>query len=397
MSARLTNRPAAALLAVLLLAGCEFDERAIGVGRAQPVVHGVLDPAKLDAVILVEELLTGRVRVDEGTPDADDPIVSGGGIPISGARVVVTAATGDSAVAVEVIGTRSDGKGAGVYRIRNGASPQPTERDWLVLLPGRTYALRVDTPDGATVRGATTIPSSTPARVNPSLTPFNRDRDSLFLQWGEVPLAHRYALRVDSPRGPFVVFVDSLEYLVAGDLRNIFSEGVPSTFVPGFRQTVTVGAVDQNYYDYFRSRNSLFTGRGLINHLQGGIGLFGSYVMLRGVTLNVTATVDDPLEAPYQRFGGTPGIAPRGLVLYVESASSRALRQVSGSWLADGSAEPRGLIGTLDSNNRLTLAMLRGQFADDTVDVLDLAWDGLALLGSMRETGVLVDYRRAAP
>jgi hypothetical protein len=41
--------------------------------------------------------------------------------------------------------------------------------------------------------------------------------------------------------------------------------------------------------------------------------------------------------------------------------------------------------------------MLRGQFADDTVGVLELTWDGLALLGSLRSTGERVDYRRASP
>jgi hypothetical protein len=33
---------------------------------------------------------------------------------------------------------------------------------------------------------------------------------------------------------------------------------------------------DTNYYDFVRSRSDPFTGRGFLNHLEGGIGVFGS-------------------------------------------------------------------------------------------------------------------------
>ncbi|HUF29828.1 MAG TPA: DUF4249 family protein, partial [Gemmatimonadaceae bacterium] len=246
----------------VIVASCEFDEKTIGVGRREVIVHAVLDPQPATQIILVEELLSGRVRIQEQKPDPLDPIVSGGGVPISGALVVVTSASGESAIAVEDITTRGDGKGAGVYRFRN-APKTAAQTDWLLVAPGESYSLQVETPDGVIVTGHTTVPNTPPNFLDISARPFNRDRDSLFLSWGEVPLAHRYAVRMDSPRGPLTVFVDSLEYLVAGTLRNIFTEGLPATFVPGFRQTVTVGAVDENYYDYFRSQNNPLTGSGL--------------------------------------------------------------------------------------------------------------------------------------
>jgi hypothetical protein len=383
------------MLVALALTACEFDEKTIGVGERQVIVHAVLDPTPFTQVILVEELLSGRVQIGESTPDSADPIVSGGGVPISGARVVVTAASGDSAVAVEDVTVRGDGKGAGVYRFRN-ATKTMGQPDWMAVTPGERYALRVETPDGVVVTGQTIVPNTQPTLFNPSARPFNRDRDSLFLQWGDTPQAHRYAIRVDSPRGPLLVFVDSLEYLVAGTVRNFFTEGLPATFVPGFRQTITVGAVDVGYYDYFRSQNNPLTGSGLINHLQGGRGVFGSYVMMRGQTVNVTADIDDPLEAPYQRFAGPASTTPSSFTLYVEPGSTSGTRQVSGSWASSFGQTSSGLIGTLDSQSRLTLALLRGQFADDTVDVLELTWDGLALLGTLRSTGERVDYRRAA-
>lgn len=388
-------RLAAVLSAALALASCEFDEKTIGVGRREVVVHAILDPNPPTQVVLVEELLTGRVRVTEQTPDSADPIVSGGGVPISGARVVITNSNGDSAVAVEDVAVRGDGKGAGVYRFRN-ALKTADQPDWLLITPGERYFLRVETQGGAVVSGTTLVPNTVPALLNTSSRPFNRDRDSLFLQWNEAQQAHRYALRVDSPRGPLVVFVDSLEYLVAGTLRNFFTEGLPATFVPGFRQTITVGAVDVNFYDYFRSQNNPLTGSGLLSNLQGGRGVFGSYVMMRGQTVNVIAERDEPIEAPYQRFAGSTATTPLGFNLYLESETASGTRQVSGNWTGTFAQGTRGMIGTIDTRSRLTLALLRGQFADDTVDVLELTWDGLSLIGSLRSTGERVDYRRAS-
>lgn len=398
MSRALGVRPLAlmAMASCVLLAACEFDEKAIGVGTERVAVHGVLDPIQFTSAILVEQMLTGRVKIQEGTYDQQDPIVSAGGVPISGARVTISDEIGNVAVAVEDLVTRGDGKGAGVYRITNSQPVAPEDTSRIRIVPAGQYTLRVETPNGTVVTGFTIVPNVQPNTVNPSLTVFNRDRDSLFLQWGEIELAHRYAVRVESPRGPLVVFVDSLEYLLAGTMRNIYTEGLPSSFVPGFRQVVTVGAVDENFYDYYRSQNSIFTGRGLINHLQGGIGLFGSYVMMRGQTLDVRADLDHPMEAPYTRFSGPGGISPDGFNLYVESGTHGSVRQLSGNWFSGFSGQVRGMIGTMNSQSKVTIALLRGQVATDTLDVLDLTWDGaLGLTGTLRSTGQRVDYRRA--
>jgi hypothetical protein len=110
--------------------------------------------------------------------------------------------------------------------------------------------------------------------------------------------------------------------------------------------------------------------------------------------VNVIAERDEPIEAGYGRFAGSAATTPIGFTLYTESGTSTATRQVSGNWTATFTQGTRGLIGTIDPQARLTLAMLRGQFANDTVDVLELKWDGLALLGTLRSTGERVDYRR---
>jgi hypothetical protein len=63
-------------------------------GRDQLVVHGILNPSVTEQQILVEHSLTGRVNIPTvDRLDEDDPIRTGGGIPVSGARVTLHAPT----------------------------------------------------------------------------------------------------------------------------------------------------------------------------------------------------------------------------------------------------------------------------------------------------------------
>ena len=94
------------------------------------------------------------------------------------------------------------------------------------------------------------------------------------------PRARSYFVRVESPFGPFFLFTDSTAIRLTGDLRNIFAGDFQHVFIPGFRQDVFVGAVDSNFYDYYRTQNDPFTGAGIINRVNGGIGLFGSIVSI---------------------------------------------------------------------------------------------------------------------
>jgi hypothetical protein len=391
--ARAVRALAAALAPALGVVSCSFDEQAVGPGAAQLVVHAVLNPARPFQFVLVERALSGRVEVGEATGDPADPVATGRGVPVVNARVVVRGPGGDSAVAVHEPVLRTDGKGRGVYRIVNRSTPPdaPPANNYLRVVAGGRYTLRVTVGDDV-VTGETTIPRS--ASVLPDAVPkaFNRDRDSLFLRWDEVPLARRYSLRVDTPRGPLSLFLDSLEYLVAGDLRNVFTEGLPATFVPGFTQTVTVGAVDENFFDYYRSRNDPFTGTGLITHLRGGLGVFGSYVMLHYQTLAVVADEDEDVEGRYARGSPPRANVPASILLFVESRAG-SLRQITGNWLPDGASRPSGLIGTWNGQ-RVTLALLRDQFVSDTVAVIDGRFDGRVLLGVMRGTGVGVEFRK---
>jgi hypothetical protein len=390
MARRVVGLAALALLA----SACEFDRQTVGQGREQLVVHAVLNPGVIEQVVYVEQSLTGRASAGGRVPfDSLDPVVTSGGVPVSGARVVVVGSDGDSAVAREDRVTRADGRGAGVYRFQNASAgaPFPAGDAVLGVRGGETYRLRVTTDAGGDVTGTTTVPVSAP-RTLPVERDFDRDGDSLFVAWSEVPLAARYQLRIDTPRGPYTLFVDSLQYLVSNALRNTSVEGLPSVFAPGFRQTVQVAAVDANFHDYYRSGSDEYTGRGLLNRLQGGVGVFGSYVALRFQTLRVVAAQQELVEGRYTRTSPAAIGVPSALSLYVDTRAG-GLTQLTGQATDAATGAQRGVLGTMVDDDRVTLAILRGQSARDTLTTIDGRLNGGEITGTVRGTGQPVTFR----
>jgi hypothetical protein len=355
----------------------------------------VLNPAVSDQVILVERALTGRNTTLVDVPyDSLDPILSGGGVPVSGARVVVYGPQGDSAVALEDRVTRPDARGAGAYRLRHVAVgiPRPAGGQLITLTPGLTYRLRITSGDDV-VTGETTIPAS-PPRNEVVVQPFNRDRDSVFIGWNPVAEAARYVVHVASPRGAFQLFVDDFEYLVAGTLSNTSQVGLPKVFVPGFFQTVEVAAVDANFHDYYRSGSDRFTGRGLLTHLQGATGLFGSYVLLRTIQFDVTADERGPADGAYRLESGGGANVPSGFRIYTEYGAEGPITRLSGSWSRSSATTDRlGLLGNLVVEN-ITLALLRGQSSRDTALVLDGQYVSPFITATIRGSTQRVTYRR---
>lgn len=345
----------AAVSAVLPLSGCEFDSTAVDRSTPIPVIHAVLNPGANDYVVLVEEVLTGRVNLDDHAPfDVNDPIRTGVGIPISGAVVMISDDHGGSAIGVE------GGGGTGVYHFSNGG----THSAALALVPGERYYLRVETPRGDVVTGATTIPAFVEAPVIGGVSPFNRETDTLRLQWPEVPTARRILVRIESPFGPFSLFDVESPFLVPGDLRNFWRVEVPPVFIPGFSQQLLVSAVDSNYYDYYRSGNDPFTGRGLINRLSGGIGVFGSLVPISALGIDVTATLDKPFEGTFVKIEGGSTAPPR-MTIY-QAGGADGVVQLSGRYLPTPGVDPLPLIGILQGN-RVAIALLRTNTLADTV------------------------------
>lgn len=373
---------AAAGALVLTAGACELEQVTVGSGERRAVVHAVLNADALQQVVLVEELLTGRVSIDTVRSfSPGDPIATAGGIPIAGAQVVVARVGGDSVVATE---DRIGSRGTGVYRLASSTQPGPFA-GVLSLVPGGRYRIAVRTTDGRVVTGETVIPGR-PAGLAPGAGstagsfPFNRTRDTVRLRWSPSAGARTYAIRLESPIGPWSFVNDSLRFDLAGDLRNVFAEGIPSAFFPGFSQRLTVAAVDTNFYDYYRSGNDPFSGTGLINRLRGGIGLFGALMPLESRVLEVRADPRVPVEPAEGTFVGTSGTVPPlsgTLRIWLEGTTGEFRRLT-------GNISATGISGTTQTTSphlgvvrdgRVSLAILR------SASVLDTGW---VLAGTLR-------------
>lgn len=391
-------RVLAAALGALLAGGCVVDRITLPAGEARVVVHGVLNPGLTDQVVLVERALDGRALAVRVPFDSLDPVVSDGGVPISDARVVITGADGDSVVLREDRAWRSDGRGAGVYRFRNqeGGGDPFDPVPWLVVRPGHRYQLRVQTAAGEVVTGATTVPS-TPGRIVTAIPrQFDRDRDSMFLGWPEVANTTRYEVRIESPNGPFSAFVDSLEYLVSGSLVHPRATGRPRVFWPGFRQVLTVSAVDANYHDYYRTGSDPLSGRGLILHLEGGLGLFGSVARVRERVVDVIGSAGAPPSGRWEALTGVSGNVPNRFELWLETDAFGATRYTGTVLTTSPGAEPRAVSATQRGTD-VTLAVLARQSLRDTLVTIDARLETVGgdprITGTVRGTGTAVSWR----
>jgi hypothetical protein len=391
MTAGTLSRLVHVLAAAALTGGCQFDAVNVPAGTERPVVHAVLNPWSPEQVVLVERTLTGRVTVNDDTRfNRNDPIITGGGVPIRFATVRIRDDQGGVVFAVEDAAVRSDGRGAGVYRFRNPASPAPSPNPDLPALeirPGRTYDLMIVTPEGDTVTGETSVPLVQNVPPGGSTRAFNRDTDTLRLFWEPIPNTKRYLIRVDSPWGPMYLFTAELEARLPGTLRNVFQQNIPSVFLPGFRSTVSLAAVDVNYFDYFRSANDPFTGTGLITRLDGALGVFGSVAELSASRLLVTANIDEPVEGIYVRSSPAgPSIVPGDITLFVESTAGEQTF-LTGEFTGNAEIPSASLVGLLEGQ-RVALALMRFENdVSDTVGVFTGEITGDSLIGEMRIPG----------
>lgn len=381
-----------ALLAVALASACQFDSITVPNGRERPVVHAVLNPWAGEEVILVERTLTGRVTIDDDQPEnRNDPIVSGGGVPISDARVVIYNEANDSVVAVEQEFT--GGRGAGVYRFRNPAAnpgdPYDASLQPMPIVPGGTYRLMITTLTGDTVRGTATLPQVTTPPPSGARF-FNRDRDTLRFFWDAVPQTQRYLVRIESPWGPMFLFTEQLEARLPGGLRNVFQENFPSVFLPGFQSRVSIAAIDANYFDYYRSANDPFTGTGLINRLDGGIGVFGGLAEMYSYSVFVSADLDDPFEGWYELVNREGPLSPFTMKLYVESTVG-GFDFVTGEHYGSIDLRSGSLVG-VRTGDRLSLALLESDMAD-TVAVFTGGIVGDSLIGVIQADGITQNVR----
>src|SRR3990172_2082023 len=342
------------LLSLLLLSACELTEVTVAPGKRFVVVHAVISRTALEQFVVVEYSQTGEAltgysypRIPPGNPRS----------PISAARVTIEHA-GSSACAgrVDTLAERppmdSRLQTSGTY-VGPVCTPEP----------GEQILLRVETPAGEVVTGGTTVPGASRRSVAvgggesdsglPTVV-LDRERDTLGI--GVTPLAGR-ALQLevrnaeDLDHLPFFGFTDTMGISLPGNLVNPFEgDDGESVFRAGRRYSLAVALTDGNYYDFLRSRSAPFTGRGFINHLTGGIGVFGS-VETTLYSLEVVAPVDDPREGVYRLTGVVDTVnVDVALELYLDEVQPNQFSAfVRGGWVdgaanlsGDGSFSPAG-------------------------------------------------------
>jgi hypothetical protein len=387
----------AALLLVLsplaLLGACEIERVAIPRPESRVAVHAVLSATASSQVVLLERTRNGSVFVVGPGFDLADPIVSDEGIAESYAVVRLVTPSGDTLFAREDILTRGDGKGAGIYRF---------DMPGRGLVSNLPYKLLVGTADGVQMSGVTAVPGGVAATLAESRT-FDRSRDTLWLEWPASSGARSYFVRIETPFGPRSFFTDGTRLRLTGDLRNVDVNELPRVFYPGFPQAVTVSAVDSNYYDWFRSHSNSLTGAGLVNRVEGGLGVFGSLVRLRFHDLNVVTPQTEPVAGSY-RFAGS-GIEAAstpylGFELYVESAAATGGQPDALSGRVH--VRPRfgytgcltcGMLGSV-KDARIELGMLGGWSARDTVEWFTGEVRGDTIVGSYRLSGGIVKFAK---
>jgi hypothetical protein len=376
------------VLAAFVVAGCELSTVSVPPTTPSVVVHAVMNPSEGTQIVFLERTLTGAVHIpDTALFDPSDPIVSAGGIPISGALVEISDSSGLTLTGVEASTFQPNGQGRGVYGVPMG----------FAIRLGQRYKLHVHTQEGEDVTAFTRIPLPEVSSTGALTQTLNRDHDTLNISWDASLKARAYAMRVESPFGPFFLFTDSLHVRLTGDLRNLFAGELQHVLVPGFHQDLLVAAVDSNFFDYYRTNNDPFTGAGIISRINGGLGLFGSLVTLTNGTLTVIADQTEPIEGRFRiQAPVDSAVQVTSFNLYVESPAinSNAPAALSGRYVMTG-PNPRidGLIGKMKGND-VTLAFLANQSAGDTIAVFVGQLSNGVLKGQFAAGGVAATYAK---
>ncbi|MFQ6045420.1 MAG: hypothetical protein ACE5PT_03540 [Gemmatimonadales bacterium] len=343
--------------ALLFTTACEFGQVAIPEGEPIIVVIGVMRPELRQQWIVVERTLTGAEAAEDSLE---------GRVPGSRLQLAVEGAT------VTVANRSYPADPCGTVTFVESAAPDDSLRapgvywsplDCPTMRTGDMLELRVLTPAGDLVVGTTEIPGSDEMILetagNSVTIPggqlvMNRDTDTLEAR--AIGVSGRgLQIEVDYPDSAgvnapgFWFVVDSSAITLPGDLPDFiagvvgdqdtatsFLEDLPPVFVAGRSYTITLGVSDLNYFDYVRSGNIPLSGRGFINHLEGGMGVFGS-LATRANGLRVVGDVDDVREGTYWLSGtlmGTPvAVSLELYVRFAEQDSTDAAAFVTGNWV----------------------------------------------------------------
>jgi hypothetical protein len=320
------------VLSLPLIAACELDEVQIASGEEIVVVHAVVRPDADQQVVLVERALNGRI-VFAGLGGAIPPTRAD--LPIEDATVMMANldlpqdTCGSPVVFIDEVRIAAGTiwkTTPGVYWSPSGCpTMRPGDRLELTVLVGSEIITGVThipnvTDASLTIRGS-------PVSLQGDTSAFNRDNDTLqvavdgeFFRGLEIFVRRTGTgppeLEVSGPVGSvapepdptLATIVDSAAMDIPGTIRHVFSLGTgEATFLGGRRYSLVVGVLDTNYFDFRTTEANRLTGRGFRNRLTGGVGVFGSMVVLTR-TLNVTADTDDPREGGYHIEGQVNGV-----------------------------------------------------------------------------------------
>lgn len=306
------------LLGTLALGACELAPVEIPGGERLVVVTAVMRPDLPYQFVVVGQTL-------EGTTVATDSMEFP--IPPHGPHYPIT----DAVVEVTNLDLASDSCGSPVAFVATPSDPEVTEAagvywapQWCpAMRPGDRLQIQVEAA-GAMVTGVTRVPGMNEAYVvrgpdslvlggGDSLLTINRDRDTL--QLGVDAVAGRL-LQLDVRRDGDLsdygtrLQVDTTAFELAGNAVNVYVSGNGNDVFCGgriYRMTLTLS--DTNYFDFSRSSNNEFTGRGFLNRLEGGLGVFGSAMSVTS-RVWVVADMDNPREGVYHLTGTVGDTAP---------------------------------------------------------------------------------------
>jgi hypothetical protein len=390
---RLENQRATLVALTIALAGVASCEIAATVApdiTPRPVVHSVLNPGVTQQIVLVE-----RTRQSNGNVGSTPTRA-----PITNARVVVYGPRQDS-----VIATQSAGASDGVYRfqsttVTDGSAGQGGP-NVLRIRPGERYRLKVETSIG-TATGETIVPIGGAPDV--ARRSFNLDRDTLQLRVS-VSRAAGFLLRHETRLGVIEQFMTKFGEALILPLANVQGdpddaewgfEFAQSYVYPGYAQRFVVIAVDSNYFRYNVAGFDPFGDDTPGNSLTGGVGVFGAVATLMFKTLDLTATIDTPIEGAWTADRNSPTL-PLGITLYSSPYFPRTVGLGNGDQtLSGGAVSTTGR--SLDALGGLSGISVQFQFTDPASPDQPVAATGL-LNGNILEltdsrTKERVTYRK---
>jgi hypothetical protein len=326
-------------LLTLWLGGCELPDVTVPGGEPLVAVTAVMRPDEQSQYVIVEQSLDGTVERPDSLEVPVPPHPPR--IPIVSALVTVT----NLDLPADTCGSPVEfsATNPGIYRAPDGC---PTMR------PGDRLELRVETLAGEIVTGVTRVPGMNGAFLalgddsiamggGDSVLTFNRDSDTL--RFGVDAIVGRL-LQLDVRRNGHLsdfgtlVQVDTTEFTLAGSAVNVFVSGAGNEVFRGGRSyTLTLTLADTNFFDFSRSSNNEFTGRGFISHLEGGIGVFGSAVA-EANRVWVVADTDDPREGLYRITGEVDGVTidtELRVYLHRQAEETEVSAFLEGAWFAE--------------------------------------------------------------